>query len=157
MAADRRMASTSWIVSICTVSNSRSYQRKRAYSTTMSAGSRLERQCLVCGKTFTYTPAPSASKPREICSLECKKERRRQRDRAYYIRGLEGQGKQRTRGSIQFGRLRCSITGCDGKYYAKGMCNKHYARVWRSANPEASSNASRRYRSRAKAPPTIGR
>lgn len=67
-----------------------------------------------------------------VCSPECKLERRRQLRREHYADELERQGKRRTHGSKYFGRLRCSVKGCDRKYYAKGMCNTHYAQVWRA-------------------------
>lgn len=105
-------------------------------------------ECLVCGKSF------SPKSPRIVaCSTECKIERRRQLERRKYAADLERQGKQRTHGSAHFGQLRCDVEGCDRKYYAKGKCNLHYARVWRKGNPESSINASRRYRRRAKTPP----
>lgn len=100
-----------------------------------------EYQCVVCGKSF------SPKSPRIVaCSPECKIDRQRELGRRKYTVELERQGKRRTRGSAQSGRLRCEVEGCDGKYYAKGMCNMHYAQEWRKAKPEPSRNASRRYR-----------
>lgn len=62
-------------------------------------------------------------------------ERRRQYSRSYYERLLQRQGKLRTHGSAAAGRLHCTVDGCERTYYARGMCNMHYARVWRKANP----------------------
>lgn len=86
-----------------------------------------------------------------VCSPECKKTRHADASRKYYATQLERQGKTRTHGSAQYGELRCDVEGCDGKYYAKGMCNKHYAQARRKTDPESGNAASRRYRERAKA------
>lgn len=103
-------------------------------------------RCLACGKVFLWTPNPNGGKAPIVCSPECRKTREKQLRRIAYANELERQGKQRSRGGIYFGKLRCTVDGCDGKYYAKGMCNKHYARAWRRVNPASSVNASRRYR-----------
>lgn len=109
-------------------------------------------ECVVCGKSF------SPKSPRIVaCSTECKRQRTNLLNREKYAADLEHQGKTRTHGSAHFGQLRCDVEGCDRKYYAKGKCNMHYARVWRKVNPGSSISASRRYRRRAKDPAHIDR
>lgn len=88
--------------------------------------------CMVCGQPFTYVWARFQSRPTLICSPECKRERHRQYSRAYTERRRELLGTPRTHGSV-YCRLHCTIDGCEGKYYAKGMCNMHYAREWRAS------------------------
>lgn len=29
----------------------------------------------------------------------------------------------------------CTVGGCEGKHYAKGLCFKHYQRLWRTGSP----------------------
>jgi hypothetical protein len=33
----------------------------------------------------------------------------------------------------------CEIEGCDGKHYAKGLCSKHYQRLWKGGDPQTLS------------------
>lgn len=66
------------------------------------------------------------------CSAQCKRLRRNQLGRGYYDARLKREHKERTQGSFYTGQFRCSVEGCNKKYYAKGMCNMHYARVWRA-------------------------
>jgi hypothetical protein len=36
-------------------------------------------------------------------------------------------------------KKKCEVEGCDGKHYAKGLCSKHYRRLWIGGDPHTPS------------------
>lgn len=39
----------------------------------------------------------------------------------------------------------CELTGCDGKHYRRGLCQKHYLRKWRTGDVNTCKTANGEY------------
>jgi hypothetical protein len=92
--------------------------------------------CVECGAEYTWETArpDRRGRPPITCSPECKQERIKARDRAYYATALENQRRRRTRSS-GYGVISCSVDGCERGTYSNGMCALHDRRVRLHGHP----------------------